>query len=386
MRTIVLGGDGFCGWASALRLSKKGHDVYIVDNLSRRKIDRILKTNSLTPIKSIKQRIYTWNKINKKKIKFYNIDISKDFKGLDSLIKKIKPDTIVHFAEQRSAPYSMKSIESRNYTITNNLISNNNVLYSIAKNNKKIHLIHLGTMGVYGYDFSKYLIPEGYYKAKLFIKSNVINTKILHPASPGSIYHLTKAQDELLFQFYQNMYGLKITDLHQGVVWGTNTNETLLHKDLCNRYDYDGDYGTVLNRFIMQAALKFPLTIHGSGNQVRPFININNTADCILLASENKKRFNKVNIFNQLTETHRLINLAKKIGSISNCKIQHLKNPRIENENNTLIAKPMGLIELGLKPIYLSKDFLIKEIEFVKKYLKRADKKKILAKSKWKIN
>ena len=182
------------------------------------------------------------------------------------------------------------------------------------------------------------------------------------------------------------MYGLKITDLHQGVVWGTNTNETLLHKDLCNRYDYDGDYGTVLNRFIMQAALKFPLTIHGSGNQVRPFININNTADCILLASENKKRFNKVNIFNQLTETHRLINLAKKISSISNCKIQHLKNPRIENENNTLIAKPMGLIELGLKPIYLSKDFLIKEIEFVKKYLKRADKKKILAKSKWKIN
>ncbi len=386
MRTLILGGDGFCGWASALRLSRKGHDVYIVDNLSRRKIDRILKTKSLTPIKSINQRIYTWNKINKKKIKFYNIDISKDFKGLDYLIKKIKPDTIVHFAEQRSAPYSMKSIESRNYTITNNLITNNNVLYSIAKNNKKIHLIHLGTMGVYGYDFSKYLIPEGYYKAKLFIKSNVINTKILHPASPGSIYHLTKAQDELLFQFYQNMYGLKITDLHQGVVWGTNTNETLLHKDLCNRYDYDGDYGTVLNRFIMQAALKFPLTIHGSGNQVRPFININNTADCILLASENKKRFNKVNIFNQLTETHRLINLAKKISSISNCKIQHLKNPRIENENNTLIAKPMGLIELGLKPIYLSKDFLIKEIEFVKKYLKRADKKKILAKSKWKIN
>ena len=227
MRTIILGGDGFCGWASALRLSKKGHDVFIVDNLSRRKIDKYLKIKSLTPIASINQRIKTWNKINKKKIKFYNIDIAKDFKGLDNLIKKTKPDNIVHFAEQRSAPYSMKSIESRNYTITNNLITNNNVLYSIAKNNKKIHLIHLGTMGVYGYDFSKYLIPEGYYKAKLFIKSNVINTKILHPASPGSIYHLTKAQDELLFQFYQNMYGLKITDLHQGVVWGTNTNETL---------------------------------------------------------------------------------------------------------------------------------------------------------------
>ena len=331
MRTIILGGDGFCGWASALRLSKKGHDVFIVDNLSRRKIDKYLKIKSLTPIASINQRIKTWNKINKKKIKFYNIDIAKDFKGLDNLIKKTKPDNIVHFAEQRSAPYSMKNIDSRNYTINNNLISNNNVLYSIAKNNKKIHLIHLGTMGVYGYDFSKYLVPEGYYKAKLFIKKNVINTNILHPASPGSIYHLTKAQDELLFQFYQNMHELKITDLHQGVVWGTNTDETRLHKDLCNRYDYDGDYGTVLNRFIMQAALKFPLTVHGSGNQVRPFININNTADCILLASENKKKFEKVNIFNQLTETHRLISLAKKIRSITNCEIQHLKNPRIEN-------------------------------------------------------
>ena len=158
-------------------------------------------------IKKIYQRLdeleidYTETDLLEKDIINYNIDISKDFKGLDYLIKKIKPDTIVHFAEQRSAPYSMKSIESRNYTITNNLITNNNVLYSIAKNNKKIHLIHLGTMGVYGYDFSKYLIPEGYYKAKLFIKSNVINTKILHPASPGSIYHLTKAQDELLFQF-----------------------------------------------------------------------------------------------------------------------------------------------------------------------------------------
>ena len=147
-------------------------------------------------------------------------------------------------------------------------------------------------MGVYGYDFSKYLVPEGYYKAKLYIKNNVINTKILHPASPGSIYHLTKAQDELLFQFYNRMYNLKITDLHQGVVWGTNTKETLMHKNLCNRYDYDGDYGTVLNRFIMQASMNFPLTIHGSGNQVRPFININNTADCIALAAESNKNIN----------------------------------------------------------------------------------------------
>ena len=385
MKIIVLGGDGFCGWASSLRLSSMGHEVVIVDNLSRRKIDKKLKVNSLTPISSINKRINTWNSITKNKIKYQNINIAKDIKALDKLIKEFKPHAIVHFAEQRSAPYSMKDISARNYTISNNLLTNNNVLYSIAKNNKKIHFIHLGTMGVYGYDFSKYLVPEGYYKAKLFIKKNVINTKILHPASPGSIYHLTKAQDELLFQFYNRMHNLKITDLHQGVVWGTNTKETLMHKDLCNRYDYDGDYGTVLNRFIMQASMNFPLTIHGSGNQVRPFININNTADCIALAAENNKKFKGVNIYNQLTETHKLIDLAKKIQKLTNCKITHHKNPRIEKENNTLVAKPVGLINLGLKPIYLSDELIKTEMEIAKKFSYRADKKRIIAKTQWKI-
>ena len=385
MKIIVLGGDGFCGWASSLRLSSKGHEVFIFDNLSRRKIDKELKASSLTPIKSIYQRLKVWNKINKNKIKFYKIDVSKEILKLEKLIKKINPDTIIHFAEQRSAPYSMINLKTRNYTLSNNILTNNNILYLIAKLKKNIHLIHLGTMGVYGYDFSKFLLPEGYYKAKLFIKKNIINTKILHPANPGSIYHLTKAQDELLFQFYQKMYGLKITDLHQGVVWGTNTKETLRHPDLINRYDYDGDYGTVLNRFIMQAALNYPLTLHGSGNQVRPFININNTADCILLAAQNKKKYNEVKIFNQLTETFRLRNLAKKIQKITNCKIMHHKNPRIENENNTLVAKPMGLIELGLKPIKLNDNLIENELSVAKKYSYRADLNKIRAKSQWRI-
>ena len=385
MKIIVLGGDGFCGWASSLRLANRGHEVFIFDNLSRRKIDLELKTKSLTPIRSIYKRVETWNKLNKKKIKFFKIDVAKEFVRLEKLIKKIGPDTIVHFAEQRSAPYSMISLKTRNYTLNNNIITNNNILYLIAKLNKKIHLIHLGTMGVYGYDFSKYLLPEGYYKAKLFIKKNIINTKILHPANPGSIYHLTKAQDELLFQFYNKMYGLKITDLHQGVVWGTNTEETSQHPNLVNRYDYDGDYGTVLNRFIMQSAFNFPLTIHGTGNQVRPFININNTADCILLASESKGKFEEVKIYNQLTETFKLIDLAKKIKKITNCKISHQKNPRIESENNTLIAKPVGLIELGLRPIPLSDNLIKKEIEIAKENYRRVDVGKIKAKSQWKI-
>ena len=188
----------------------------------------------------------------------------------------------------------MKSINHMNYTLNNNLIGNNNVLHAIAESKKRIHLIHLGTMGVYGYDFSKYLIPEGYYKADLYTNdNNIIKTKILHPAHPGSIYHLTKAQDELLFQFYNKMYSVDITDLHQGIVWGTNTDETNLDENLINRYDYDGDYGTALNRFIMQSVINHPLTIHGSGNQVRPFINIKNTTDAILIAAENRKQNQK---------------------------------------------------------------------------------------------
>jgi UDP-sulfoquinovose synthase len=385
MKVIVLGGDGFCGWATSLRLSRNKFEVLIIDNLSRRKIDNELDVFSLTPITSIIKRISTWNKINKNKIFFKNLDIANNPKEIFNVIRDFKPQAIVHFAEQRSAPYSMKSVFHKNYTIQNNLLSNNNILDSILRINKKIHLIHLGTMGVYGYDFSKYLIPEGYYKAKLFIEKKVINTKILHPAFPGSIYHLTKAQDELLFQFYSRMYNLNITDLHQGIVWGTNTPETNLDPALINRYDYDGDYGTVLNRFIMQAAVNFPLTVHGSGNQVRPFININNTADAIQLAIENPQKGKGVNIFNQLTETHRLIDLAKRIQKIIPAKILKMPNPRLENENNSLVAKPIGLIELGLKPIYLDDRHIIDEIKLAKKFKHRCQKNRIVAKTKWRV-
>jgi UDP-sulfoquinovose synthase len=181
------------------------------------------------------------------------------------------------------------------------------------------------------------------------------------------------------------MYSVDITDLHQGIVWGTNTEETNLHENLINRYDYDGDYGTALNRFIMQSTIKYPLTIHGSGNQVRPFINIKNTTEAILIAAENYTPGKKVKIFNQLTETHRLITLAKKIQKITKCNIKKYKNPRIENENNTLVAKPIGLLNLGLKPVFLSDAKIIEEMHIVQKYKSRIIKNKIIAKSNWKI-
>ena len=386
MKIIVFGGDGFCGWPTSLRLSRDGHEVLIIDNLSRRKIDNKLGLRSLVKIKSISKRVKTWNKINKKKIKFLKIDVSKHYKKLEKAFVKFKPNAVVFFSEQRSAPYSMKNIHTMNYTIENNLLGNNNVLYLIAKYNKNCHFIHLGTMGVYGYEFSEKLVPEGYYNSKLYYnKSKYIKKKILHPADPGSIYHMTKAQDELLFQLYNKLYKLKITDLHQGVVWGFSTNETNLHPDLINRIDYDGDYGTVLNRFFMQSIIGHPLTIYGTGGQVRPFINIQNTADCISLAIQNPPKKNRVRILNQLCETKKIKDLALQISKMTKTKYKSFKNPRIEKENNSLIAKPIGLLNMGLNLIKISNEKLQEEYNFLKMNKINFKKKSIIPSSTWKI-
>lgn len=270
-KVIVLGGDGFCGWPTSLHLSDKGHDVIILDNLSRRKIDIELGCDSLTPIATIEQRIETWKEITGKSIKFYNLDLSTDYFELVQLFKDEKPDAVVHFAEQRAAPYSMKNSKNKRYTMQNNLVGTNNLLSAIVESGLDIHVVHLGTMGVYGYGTSGGAIPEGYLDVQL---PSGESKSILHPANPGSIYHLTKCLDALTFQFYNKNDGLRITDLHQGIVWGTNTEQTLRDPKLINRFDYDGDYGTVLNRFLMQAALGIPLTVYGIGGQTRAFIHI----------------------------------------------------------------------------------------------------------------
>lgn len=284
-KVVILGGDGFCGWPTSLYLSDQGHDVIIVDNLSRRKIDIELGCDSLTPIANIEERCNVWNSLSgKKNLKFKYLDLLTDYADLVQFLKDEKPDTVVHFAEQRAAPYSMKDGRRKRYTIDNNVSGTHNLLCAIVESEVDVHVVHLGTMGVYGYGTSGGEIPEGYLDV---ILPGGRPSKILHPAYPGSIYHLTKCLDALVFQFYNKNDGIRVTDLHQGVVWGTNTAQTIRDERLINRFDYDGDYGTVLNRFLMQASLNIPLTVYGTGGQTRAFIHISDTARCIEIAINN---------------------------------------------------------------------------------------------------
>lgn len=338
-KVLVLGGDGFCGWPTSLYLSEQGHDVIIADNLSRRKIDIELGCDSLTPLTSIEERIHVWNKIHGSNMRFQFLDVSKDYAELVNLLKDEKPDTIVHFAEQRAAPYSMKDARRKRYTIDNNVSGTHNLLCAIVETGLDIHVVHLGTMGVYGYGTSGGEIPEGYLDV---ILPGGRPSKILHPAYPGSVYHLTKCLDALTFQYYNKNDGLRITDLHQGIVWGTNTKQTIRDERLINRFDYDGDYGTVLNRFLMQAALDIPLTVYGTGGQTRAFIHISDTARCIELAINNPpKTGDKVEIFNQVAETLRVGELAKLISEKTGCQVRHLENPRKEDAENELEVRQL---------------------------------------------
>src|ERR1700686_4557686 len=296
MKIAVLGGDGYCGWATALYLSQKGHAVAIVDNFLRRQWDHELGAQTLTPIRPLSDRLRIWQKITGKTIELFVGDVA-DYDFLESTIKAFEPDAIVHFAEQRSAPYSMIDRKHAIFTQVNNVVGTMNVLFAIRELRPQCHLIKLGTMGEYG--TPNIDIEEGY----ITIEHNGRKDLLPYPKQPGSFYHLSKVHDSHNIMFACRIWGIRATDLNQGIVYGHETEETVLHPELATRFDYDGVFGTVLNRFCVQAVTGHPLTVYGSGGQPRGVLNILDTLACVELACENPADRGEFRVFNQFTES-----------------------------------------------------------------------------------
>ncbi|MEM7216992.1 MAG: NAD-dependent epimerase/dehydratase family protein [Pseudomonadota bacterium] len=385
MRIAIFGGDGFIGWPTALHLSDAGHDVAIVDNLSRRWIDTELGVQSLTPMDSIQERTRIWREVSDNTITFQLLDMAGEYERLKGWLADYRPDAVVHLAQQRAAPYSMKSDRHKSYTVNNNVNATHNLLNALVETNVDAHLVHMGTMGVYGYSTIGATIPEGYLSVDVHLdETRRAQQDILYPANPGSIYHMTKCLDQLLFQFYAKNDHLRITDLHQGIVWGTHTNQTRRHEQLINRFDYDGDYGTVLNRFLIQAAIGYPLTVHGTGGQTRAFIHIQDSVRCIELALANPPTAGeRTKIFNQMTETHRVRDLAEMVAEIAGGQVNYVPNPRNEADENDLEVSNAQFLALGLDPITLRAGLLDEIIEVAKKYAPRIDPTRIPCTSAW---
>ncbi|MEQ5872176.1 NAD-dependent epimerase/dehydratase family protein [Sagittula sp. NFXS13] len=384
MRIAILGGDGFVGWPTALHLSNAGHEVHILDNLSRRWIDTELGVQSLTPMDSIQERCRIWKQTSGETIHFHLLDLAKEYERLKQWLAETKPDAVIHFAEQRAAPYSMKTDRHKVYTVNNNTNATHNLLAAMVESAPDAHLVHLGTMGVYGYSSVGAPIPEGYLDVQIDTPNGPKEQEILYPTRPGSIYHMTKSLDQILFQFYAQNDGLRITDLHQGIVWGTHTDQTRKHEQLINRFDYDGDYGTVLNRFLIQAAIGYPLTVHGTGGQTRAFIHIQDSVRCIELAlGDAPASGDRVKIFNQMTETHRVRDLADLVAKLTGAKVKNLPNPRKEAPENDLIVDNDQFLALGLNPTTLAEGLLSEVVDVAKKYAHRIDRSRVPAVSAW---
>ncbi len=382
MRVLVIGGDGYCGWATALHLSNRGYEVGILDSLVRRYWDLQLGCDTLTPIAPISHRIQRWQDLTGKSLDLFVGDIN-DYDFLIQSLRQFQPDAIVHFGEQRSAPFSMIDREHAVLTQVNNVVGNLNILYAMKEEFPDAHLVKLGTMGEYG--TPNIDIEEGY----ITIEHNGRKDTLPYPKQPGSMYHLSKVHDSHNIHFACRMWGLKATDLNQGVVYGVLTEETGMDEMLINRLDYDGVFGTALNRFCIQAAIGHPLTVYGKGGQTRGFLDIRDTVLCLELAIANPAQSGEFRVFNQFTELFSVGDLAlmvKKAGSVLglNVEINNLDNPRIELEEHYFNAKNTKLLDLGLQPHYLSDSLLDSLLNFATKYKNRVDMNHILPKVTWK--
>jgi UDP-sulfoquinovose synthase len=381
MRIAVLGGDGYCGWATALYLSAKGHTVSVVDNFLRRQWDHELGAQTLTPILPLAERLRAWYRVSGKTIDLFVGDVA-DYDFLFSTVKSFEPDAIIHFAEQRSAPYSMIDRKHAVFTQVNNVVGTLNVLFAMREARPECHLIKLGTMGEYG--TPNIDIEEGY----ITIEHNGRKDVLPFPKQPGSFYHLSKVHDSHNMMFTCKIWGLRATDLNQGVVYGTMTDEVALDEALINRFDYDDVFGTVLNRFCVQAAIGQPLTVYGKGGQTRGFLDIRDTVRCIELACLNPAARGECRVYNQFTEHFSVLDLAHKVKVAGkqmglNVEIDHIPDPRVEAEQHYYNAKHSKLIDLGLQPHYLSDSLLDSLVNIALLYRNRVDPTLMLPQVNW---
>src|SRR5215470_16802333 len=381
MRVLVLGGDGYCGWPTALHLSARGWTVGIADNGSRRLWDAQLGVATLTPIRSIEERIAAWGERSGQTIPYFRGDVT-DYEFLGRAVREFAPDAIIHFAEQRSAPYSMIDRGHAVFTQVNNVVGTLNVLFAIKELAPDCHLVKLGTMGEYG--TPNIDIEEGY----ITIEHNGRRDTVPFPKQPGSFYHLSKVHDSHNMMFACKIWGIRATDLNQGVVYGTVTEETAQDEALVNRFDYDDVFGTVLNRFCVQAAIGQPLTVYGKGGQTRGFLDIRDTVRCIEIACDNPAAKGECRVYNQFTEQFSVMDLARLVEAAGrklglNVEIDHIADPRVEAEEHYYNAKNTKLIDLGLQPHFLSDSLLDSMVNIAIQYRDRVDASLMLPQVNW---
>ena len=381
MRVAVLGGDGYCGWATALYLSKKGHAVAIFDNFIRRQWDHELGVQTLTPIRSLSDRLKIWRELTGKQIDLFVGDVT-DYDSLSSAIKTFRPAAVVHFAEQRAAPYSMIDRKHAVFTQANNVLGTLNLLFALRESQPDCHLIKLGTMGEYG--TPNIDIEEGY----ITIEHNGRRDVLPYPKQPGSFYHLSKVHDSHNIMFCCKIWGLRATDLNQGVVYGTMTDEVALDEGLINRFDYDEVFGTVLNRFCVQAAACMPLSVYGKGGQTRGFLDIRDTVRCVEIACLNPAARGEFRVFNQFTEQFSVLQLARMVESAGkkldlDVRVDHIPDPRVEAEEHYYHAKHSKLMELGLKPHLLSDSLLDSLMNIALRFRHRIDTSTMMPQVNW---
>ncbi|MCT1955105.1 MULTISPECIES: NAD-dependent epimerase/dehydratase family protein [Dermabacter] len=381
LRIIVAGGDGFCGWPTALYLSKQGHEVTIIDSLVRRDIDDELGSNSVTPILPLEQRVAAWEEVSGSRIDVRIGDLS-DYEFLSAVVTDVQPEAFVHFAEQRSAPYSMIDREHAIYTQRTNVEGTLNVLWAIRDYAPECHLVKLGTMGEYGQPNID--IEEGFIE----IEHRGRKDRLPFPKQPGSFYHLSKVHDSDNIMFACKIWNIAATDLNQGIVYGLHTNETRMDPRLVNRFDYDAVYGTALNRFLIQAAVGHPLTVYGDGSQTRAYLNIEDTVRCIELACANPAQPGEFRVFNQFTESFSVEELAVKVVAAAStlgidAQINHVENPRVEKYNHYYNAVNTRLIDLGLEPHLLTEGVLAEILEVARAHAGRVRNELILPSVTW---